>query len=191
MAVKALVQHQIERLEEAQKATIERLKSNRPQMEADLRVSEVASLRDLLNDPAFSAALKDYNSEGAKLFAKESEARKDEQAWMSEMGVFMLRSAQENLNDTGRPGESTSVVLPGTGPSEETIKRIDRAYTPIWNRFSDAVEDYGARVAQAESKARQAAPGPTTDAAARIIQIRILHLIYSLATLHLQMLYHH
>jgi hypothetical protein len=190
IAVKLLAQREIERLEEAQKATIEQLKNNRPQMEADLRVPEVASLRDLLDDPVFFAALKSYNEDRDKLFAKEASDREDERVWMSQVGIFVLGSEQENLNATGRPGQTRTVTLPGTEPSEESIKRIDRAYAPIWNRLSEAVEEYGSRVAQAESRARQAAPGATTDAAARIIQIRMLRLIYNAATIHLQMLYH-
>ena len=187
-AAMLLIEAKIEELEKAQKITVQDLRNHRPQMEKDLQVPEVAALRGLIDDPAFLAATEDYDKQVETFLAKSTSDLDDERRWMSQMGIFFRESAQATLNDTGRPFETTTVQIPSTRPSDATLKRIQEGYLPIWERFSRAFEEYESRTDKAVDAARHAAPGSTTEAAARAIDIRILRRLYLSALLELKLI---
>lgn len=178
LTTESRISQEVENLEATQISTISDLKSHRERMNKDLQVPQVAALRSLIEDASFSDAMKSFDSAIAVFVSKESESLGDERTWMVNMGIFFRTSAQNTLNETGKPGERTTVTIPGTSISAASRKRIQEDYLPIWKAFRLAVLEYGSKADQATQAAREACPGSTTEAAANIIRIKILRRLY-------------
>lgn len=171
------IQRELERLRKAQRADVARLRAGRPEDEAALRMPEVARLRAMAQDHAFSEAYQSFIQDTTILVKQYAQTRDDDRDREWRMAAFQAESVGMALRSA--PDLSMLTVHLKSDPAK-VLGPFLREFQPVLGHMRTAMLEHLERVDAAERAAKAATGSRVVPVAARALRVKDFQVLQSI-----------